>query len=285
MRIGVIVSTTGSHQLSTLIQSIDKAGHESFLWQPSIDIVNIKELEDLELFKCDVIYWRGSDFGNTVRTVFAKIAHNKNIPFIDFGYKENGFLGNKLMQLFLVKDHLKVAKTLVCKEKTIEEFNELTEILGEQFIVKPQDGAKGFGVELIKSFKDFEEYFKEFKPSHSLAQEYLKERRDYRVIVINHKAVGTMERIPKKGDIRANISQGGHGVHIVDEDKNRILFEIAEKATKILNIQIAGIDIFEVDGEFYFNEANNAPQWVGFERVTGISVSGKIVEYFESLVR
>ncbi len=95
----------------------------------------------------------------------------------------------------------------------------------------------------------------------------------------------TFHRIPKANDFRANISQGSSGTKIIDHELKMKLFTMAEKVTKTLNIEIAGIDFMQSDntGEIYFIESNSIPQWEGLTKITGINISAKIIDYFESL--
>jgi ribosomal protein S6--L-glutamate ligase len=75
---------------------------------------------------------------------------------------------------------------------------------------------------------------------------------------------------------------GRLGVKVAEREINadeRVL-DLAKRAVESLGVEIGGVDVLEDEkGNFWVSEINLAPQFIGFERVTGINVAKKIVEY------
>ncbi|MBU0976345.1 MAG: RimK family alpha-L-glutamate ligase [Patescibacteria group bacterium] len=236
-----------------------------------------------ELLEYDIVLFRNGADRVTKMILGKTISENKKI-FINSGYFKDPLLSDKFYQTHIVaRAGIAVPKTYSLKESKKDTFSRLTEKLGNPFIMKPATGAQGFGVNIVKTESDYAKLSKRiFK---TLVQEYIPNDGDYRVLVVGHKAIGTYKRIPPKGDFRANISQGGSGKKVADEDFSKRLIEMAEKITPLLNLEIAGIDIMKSQdtGELYFIESNSIPQWEGFKATTGINVAGKIIDYFEEL--
>jgi len=118
-----------------------------------------------------------------------------------------------------------------------------------------------------------------------LIREFIPNDGDIRVFTIGYKAVAAMRRIPPKGDFRSNISVGGRGKEF-DLKGNPRIKEIAEKASKYLGVEIAGVDIMidKRNGKPYILEVNPGPQFMGLEKYTQKNIANKIINYFEEKV-
>jgi len=59
------------------------------------------------------------------------------------------------------------------------------------------------------------------------------------------------------------------------------VIEIAERAARVLEVEVAGTDIIRdlETGKFYVVEVNEAPQFKVFERRTKINAARKILEF------
>lgn len=98
---------------------------------------------------------------------------------------------------------------------------------------------------------------------------------DIRLIVINGKAVGAMQRVSSgKDEIRANLSLGGHGLPY---EPSAAEIEIAEKAAKALGLSVAGVDLLPSGNDRVIIEVNTSPGFI-IEEVTGANVAKKIVQ-------
>ena len=154
--------------------------------------------------------------------------------------------------------------------------------VGFPCVIKVVTGSHGAGVYLCETPKQFEDLSElisslDFKNS-MIVQEYIKESegRDLRVIVIGGRVIGAMQRTSTDGSFKANISRGGQGKpYDVDEQMELLAIQTA----KVLDLDIAGVDLlFHSDG-YRICEANSSPGFKGFEAALGINIPQKVFDY------
>lgn len=138
-------------------------------------------------------------------------------------------------------------------------------------VVKPVAGRRGQGVYKV----DKPSKIKEF-PCY--VQEYIKHPgRDFRVFCIGNKTLGVICRQAlKKGEWRSNVALGAEAKQVPLTNKMKSL---AQKARKVVGLEICGIDLLEKGNNYVVLEANRAPQFRGFMRGTGINVPKEIISY------
>ena len=180
----------------------------------------------------------------------------------------------------LAQAGLPIPKTLLtrfpCKAELVEKQ------VGFPCVLKVITGSHGAGVYLCRTPKEFEDLSELISSLDSktsmIIQEYIShsEGRDLRVIVIGGRVVGAMQRTSTDGSFKANISRGGKGkAYDVDDQMELLAIQVA----KILDLDIAGIDLlFHSDG-YRICEANSAPGFKGFEEALGMNIPEKIFDY------
>jgi len=110
-----------------------------------------------------------------------------------------------------------------------------------------------------------------------LVQEYIKNDGDYRVMTVGYKCIGGFKRQMKEEKLILNKSQGKSlGIDLPSD-----VMETAEKAAKVLGVEVAGTDLVRSTetGKIYIIEVNEAPQFKVFEKRTKINAARKILEY------
>lgn len=154
--------------------------------------------------------------------------------------------------------------------------------IGFPCVVKIVTGSYGAGVYLCEQTKDFTKLM-EFvdvlgSTKTMIVQEYMGERpgEDLRVLVVGGKVLGAMKRSAPEGDFRANISNGGTGESYPLTDE---IEYIARETAKVLNLDIAGIDLLFDSRGFRVCEANSNPGFLGFEKYCGIDVADHLTDY------
>jgi RimK family alpha-L-glutamate ligase len=112
--------------------------------------------------------------------------------------------------------------------------------------------------------------------SQSFVQEFLdsgdERPSDVRVYVVDGEIVGAMRRIAADGDWRTNVARGGDVEGITDElgaEPRRL----AREATAVLGLDLAGVDLMSVDGDWYVLEVNATAGFKGLFEATGRSVA------------
>jgi len=150
----------------------------------------------------------------------------------------------------------------------------------KDFVIKPLIGSRGLGSLHISNFDLAYEAIKTLDKLNKVfyIQEFIdKPERDIRVLVLGDQVVNGMYRVASSDSWKTNISLGAEPkpLKITAE-----LEELAIKATKILGLDYAGVDIIETKNSGYLVlEVNAAPSWEGLQKVTPFSISDKIVNY------
>ena len=183
-------------------------------------------------------------------------------------------------QQILGQSNLPVPKTMLVKHPINLELVEKN--LSYPMIVKTLSGSYGSGVFMVEDRKQFRQLMKMAeltKPSYNIIiQECIEDSlgKDLRVLVVNGKVIGCMMRQSIDGDFRANITRGGEAIpYQVDEDIEWIGGECA----RLLNLDIAGVDLLFNEGTYTICEVNSAPGFEGMEKFTKVNVAEKIVNY------
>ena len=153
---------------------------------------------------------------------------------------------------------------------------------GAPLIIKLLEGTQGKGVVLAENSKAAESVINAFKSLqvNILVQEFIKEAegKDIRCFVIDGKVVASIQREAAKGEFRANLHQGGTAsvIKITGEEKR-----LAVKASKVLGLQIAGVDIIRSKKGPLVLEVNSSPGLEGIEKATGKDIAGMMISAIE----
>ncbi len=181
---------------------------------------------------------------------------------------------NKLHSLLKLKAAgIKVPETF-SSESLREAYNRAVSY--KTSVIKPIIGSRGYGITLAPdpdvAFVVLKALMVNRQPP--LIQRYFRSRDyDVRVFVVGEKVVGAMKRIAV-GSWKTNIAQGGRGEKLVPDPD---LEALALKATKVLGLWYAGVDIVEREGEYYVLEVNASPDWQELERVTEVNPAYEIL--------
>lgn len=154
--------------------------------------------------------------------------------------------------------------------------------IGFPCVIKILSGSYGNGVHLVQDANSLEELM-EFvsnlnSPLNILIQEYIGKYpgTDVRVLVIGGKIVGAMKRSSTDGGFKANISRGGVGsVYEIDQE----LADLSLNCAKVLNLEIAGVDVLIDEDGYKVCEVNSAPGFEGFEKFCNTNVAKEFIDY------
>lgn len=156
---------------------------------------------------------------------------------------------------------------------------------GVPVIIKLIRGTQGVGVIILESKQAAASTVEALwrMGRHILIQQYIIESRgtDIRVMVVDGKVVASCRRIARFGEFRSNIHQGAVGEPVELSPEQR---EVAEKAAKIFNLGVAGVDMLESAKGLMVLEVNASPGFEGMENITGVNVGKPIIEYAKRLV-
>ncbi len=156
---------------------------------------------------------------------------------------------------------------------------------GAPVVVKLLESTQGKGVVLAETRNTASALIDAFRGlnAHFLVQEFIKEANgsDLRCFVVQGKVVGAMVRTAQKGEFRSNVHQGGD---VKQARLTKAERRAAIKAAKIMQLNVAGVDILRSHAGPKILEVNSSPGLQGIEEATKKDIAGAIIECIETNV-
>ena len=279
--------TTETYERERFIEEADKYGIDfSLVFADEIDLIvsrddrkSIRYRNDIVPLPDVVLARTGSGTGYFNLSVLRQF-ERLNVSTLPNSAAIEASKDKMYANQILAQAGLPIPKTMLtrfpCKAELVEKQ------VGFPCVLKVVTGSHGKGVYLCENAKQFEDLSElvssiDFKAS-MIIQEYISysEGRDLRVIVIGGRVVGAMLRRSTDGSFKANISRGGEGLlYDVDDEMEMLAVQVA----KVLDLDIAGVDLlFGTDG-YKICEANSSPGFKGFEKALGINIPQKVFDY------
>jgi len=185
-------------------------------------------------------------------------------------------------QQILAENNLPVPKTMLVKFPV--NIDLIEKYIGFPIVVKSLSGSQGKGVFLSKSkleFRDLMQLIEITNPSTNIIlQEFIDSSngRDLRVFTIGGKSIRGMERISSNESFKANFSQGATvKSYKLTPEIEWLVFEIS----RILNLDIAGIDLLFDKTYFKICEVNSSPGFHGLESCCDINIPKEIFHFLK----
>lgn len=194
----------------------------------------------------------------------------KGIPFEDQAVRHAGV--QKASQFWkLWAAGVPVVPTVIASARPKKMFVEA--ILGNApYLIKPIHGEKGRGVEKIDSYDDIPTTL-----TGRVLQPFITNEGDYRVMSYGYAVRGALLRSAGAGKVVNNTSQGGTSVYIEREELTGAVIKVAEKAARVTEHAVAGVDVMVgKDNKPYVLEVNQ-----GSQIVTGHFTDKKIAAFAE----
>jgi len=176
-----------------------------------------------------------------------------------------------------------------CHPKLSEEAGrKVAENLGYPIVIKPVNGSWGRLVSLaenseaLRTIIEHRSYIPNPTFRIHLMQEFVKKPgRDIRIFVVGEEAPVAIYRVSNHWI--TNTARGGKAVPAPISSE---LEDLAIRAAKAVNAEIAGIDVFEDPRRGYIvNEVNAVPDFKNTVAVTGYDLPGKIIDYLIEQVK
>lgn len=156
---------------------------------------------------------------------------------------------------------------------------------GAPVVIKLLEGTQGIGVILAPGLKVAEAIIETLQSTRQnvLIQSFVKESkgRDIRALVVGDRVVAAMRRTAKGDEFRSNVHRGG-SVERVDLDP--AFEEVAVRASQIMGLKVAGVDMLEGDEGPLVMEVNSSPGLEGIESATNLDVAGAIIDHIDNQV-
>ncbi|WP_413584386.1 ATP-grasp domain-containing protein [Bdellovibrio sp. HCB274] len=150
------------------------------------------------------------------------------------------------------------------------------------FIVKQLESSKGDGVFLANSDEEVSEIFQKTGDRELIVQEFFSEAfgTDVRAFVIGDQIHAVMKRTARPGEFRSNLALGGtaEACELLPGESELIL-----KTTRLLGLQVSGVDLLRTRKGSLVLEANPCPGLEGIEKYSKKNLASSIIQYAEAL--
>jgi ribosomal protein S6--L-glutamate ligase len=157
---------------------------------------------------------------------------------------------------------------------------------GAPVVIKLLEGTQGVGVILADNNKVAEAIIETLQSAKQnvLIQKFVAESKgkDVRAFVVGDRVVAAMRRVAQGQEFRSNVHRGGRAEAVQLDERYE---ETAIRATQIMGLRVAGVDMLEAEGGPQIMEVNSSPGLEGIEGVTGIDVAGAVIEFLEDRVQ
>jgi ribosomal protein S6--L-glutamate ligase len=172
-----------------------------------------------------------------------------------------------------------IPRTVMCRYR--EEVASAVQLVGGvPCIIKLIQGTQGVGVMIANTMAEVEGMLDTLWTlgQEILLQELVQESRgkDVRALVVGDRVVAAMRRTAREGEFRSNIHRGGEARAL---ELEREYAEAAVKATRVLGLEVAGVDMLEARTGPKIMEVNSSPGFEGLEAATGLDIARIYVEH------
>lgn len=197
---------------------------------------------------------------------------------IDDELADPGYTVSKLHDyILLARNGIPVPDTW--KVQLPRAFLGIVERLGFPLILKGIYGMQGAQTFLIESFESLQRTVALYPDNDFLLQEFLPATEDFRLLVIGYRSLPLIvKRKLQPGEFLTNTTARATHTALKLKEMPR-LGELAEKASRILRREIAGVDIRFSKEIPMVLEVNRNPSFTDFENTTNLNVANVALEY------
>jgi len=153
--------------------------------------------------------------------------------------------------------------------------------IGFPLVMKNITGTEGVGIYLCEAESTFGDLMELIYTNNPKANIILQEcissslGQDLRVFVLGGKVIGCMRRYSETS-FKANFSKGGK---VESYPLSAEAEALAIKVSRLVNLEIAGIDLLFGQTGYQVCEANSSPGFKGLEQVMGAVIAEQILDY------
>ena len=160
--------------------------------------------------------------------------------------------------------------------------NDAVRHIGTPIILKTLSGSQGIGVVLAEQPQSVVSMLETLKQANvpTLAQEFIAEAQsaDLRCFVVGNRIVAAMQRIGQAGEFRANCHRGARAEKVILTEQEK---HVALNATKVLGLDVAGVDLIRSANGPLVLEVNASPGLEMIEKTSGIDIALQMILYLE----
>lgn len=287
LRIAILSRRPKLYSTHRLAEIAKARGHQVRIIDPLRSYMSIRS-------QLPEIHYRGEDLGEfdaVIPRIGASVTFYGTAVLRQFEMK-GVFAANSAIAISRSRDKLRAIQLLSRKGVGLpttgfahspDQIDDLIEMVGgAPLVIKLLEGTQGVGVVLAETHKAARSVIEAFLnlKAHFVVQEYIKESQgsDIRCFVVDGKVVAAMKRTAHNADFRSNLHRGGKAeiAHPTTEEKQMVI-----RATKIMGLNIAGVDLLRSDRGPLIMEVNSSPGLAGIETITKVDIASKIIRFVE----
>lgn len=156
---------------------------------------------------------------------------------------------------------------------------------GAPIVIKLLEGTQGVGVLLAHTIEMATSIIEllQSQKQNILIQKFVAESKgkDIRAIVVGDQVIAAMRRVAQGQEFRSNVHRGGTTEMVELSDLYK---ETAIRATKLMGLGIAGVDMLEGKDGPQIMEINSSPGLEGIEGCTKLDIAGAFIDYIAARV-
>lgn len=297
MNIGILTyyHTKPSWEEKALFAAAKKQGYHTRIFSSDECYYEFSRQGSVEFFfrgrkfpPCDALIIRPSIISSGESSCVLVKAFEESGIFVLNRYESIIAAKNKLRTFQILNHHdLPMPRTIVLH--SLDSFDHAVDKIGGfPVVVKIPFGTVGSGVLLAESrrslFSTLHLLWKNYTIHIALLQEFIHEAQDsdIRVFVVFEKVIASMMRRAGPGDFRSNMGLGGTAVpvQLTREEKN-----LAIRAAKTLDLDIAGVDLIRSKRGPLVLEVNANPGFEGLQKITRVNIADEIIRLLCQRVR
>jgi ribosomal protein S6--L-glutamate ligase len=192
---------------------------------------------------------------------------------------------DKLRSLqILARHHIGIPETTFVRDKK-DVLPAIERVGGAPVIIKLIEGTQGIGVLLAETVKTAESIIEllQSQKQNILIQKFVAESRgkDIRAFVVGDRVVAAMRRVAQGQEFRSNVHRGGVAEPV---ELSQDYIDAAIRATQIMGLRVAGVDMLESATGPQIMEINSSPGLEGIETATQLDVAGAVIDYISAQV-
>ncbi len=162
-----------------------------------------------------------------------------------------------------------------------DDTSDLLNLLGPPpHVIKLTESTQGAGVILAEKLSASRGITEALRGLYAnfLVQEFIAEAggADVRCFVVGDRVVAAMRRQAPAGDFRSNLHRGGSAAGVQPSPAE---CDVALRATQVLGLGVAGVDLIRSDRGPLVLEVNASPGLEGIEAASGEDVAGAIIRF------
>ena len=162
-----------------------------------------------------------------------------------------------------------------------DDTGDLLKLLGPPpHVIKLTESSQGTGVILAEKLSASRGITEALRGLYAnfLVQEFIEEAKgaDLRCFVVGDRVIAAMRRQAPAGEFRSNLHRGGSAVGVKPSAAE---CEVAIRATRVLGLGVAGVDLIRSDRGPLVLEVNASPGLEGIESASKKDIAGEIVAF------